>query len=392
MSISKTVSFLPPYLQTKPNKRFLNSTLDRLVSKADLEQFDGYIGRKYYNGSALPGGYIQENTALRSDYQLEPNYIVYDDNNNVQAAISFDDILNSAAGKNGVTQDWNKLLTNNFYSWKGFVDLDKVINYQNYAWVAQGNVAYDWYWNNSVLVTNDVIGPVNTYAVAKNVNSFVITPGNEVNPNIELLRGGNYVFNIAASNETGNVWIQTMPGIADPNNTNPTLDIRNVSGVSNNGVSSGEIFFSVPTIPNNQFYLSLGTYGNANDFVDLATTMTFAELQGANIVSLQANNGIDNVTSFVGRTIIFPNDATVTGVWNITNNGGNILLTSNRSVPTNYKVTVLSGKAFRLNSYYTQSNGNFYLVPPANTLQQKFYIQDESNPNRLITLNVQNHC
>ena len=44
MAITKTINFLPSYLQTTVNERFLNSTLDRLVGEGTTERFDGHIG------------------------------------------------------------------------------------------------------------------------------------------------------------------------------------------------------------------------------------------------------------------------------------------------------------------------------------------------------------
>lgn len=394
MSIKKTVNFLPPYFRTIPNKRFLNSTLDRLMSSAQLESFDGYIGRKFNNGTLLPGGYIQESTPLRDSYQLEPNFIVSDNNDTVQSVISFEDILNTIAGKNGSTSNWNRLLSGNFYSWRGFTDLDKLINYQNYVWLSKTDPDNNWYWNNSVLVTNDQINPNNNYAIIKNLNSFEVSGEGSVNPDIELLRGGTYTFTIQQSDNfsdiNGNVWIQNTPGVSDPNNNDPALDIRNVLGVTNNGINNGQITFSVPTISANQFYINLYTFGDSRDFIDLAIDSTFVSLSGSKITTLQSQGGIDGIIDFVGKTILFPNDETALGSWTIENNNGVINLVQNATILTNYKVTILNGLTHRLTSYYMMSNGAMQQVPPTSSLSQKLYIQDDSNPNRIITLNIQN--
>ena len=46
MAVFKTHRFLPDVFQTDTNKKFLNATLDQLVSEPDLKRVDGYIGRK----------------------------------------------------------------------------------------------------------------------------------------------------------------------------------------------------------------------------------------------------------------------------------------------------------------------------------------------------------
>lgn len=156
MPISDSVNFLPPYLQTVANKRFLAGTLDLLTKSPQLTRFDGYIGRQIYQGAVQSGNYLLESTPLRQEYQLEAAFITRDSNQNIVGIANFIDLLNSAANLDAVTSTWNRLLTNNMYSWRGFVDLDKIINFQNYYWIAtSGN---SWYWDNSILIqpTNSV--------------------------------------------------------------------------------------------------------------------------------------------------------------------------------------------------------------------------------------------
>jgi len=164
MALSNTVNFLPPYLQTVANRRFFGATLDLLVNHPQITRFNGFIGRNVFNGAVLPGNYLLESTPIRSAYQLEAAFITRDNNNNIVEVSNFLDLLNSCANKDAVTNAWNRLLTNNIYSWRGFNNLDKIINYQNYCWIAtSGN---DWYWKNSILiqpantVATDILGQV----------------------------------------------------------------------------------------------------------------------------------------------------------------------------------------------------------------------------------------
>ena len=143
---NNTANYLPPYLQTVANRRFLSSTLDLLVNAPELTRFDGYIGRQFYNGKLLEGNYIPENTPTRQQYQLEASYVTYDDNQNIISTSNFMDLLNSCASKDAVVSAWNRLLSSNMYSWKGFNDLDKIVNYQNYCWISN-NIG-----NNTVIV------------------------------------------------------------------------------------------------------------------------------------------------------------------------------------------------------------------------------------------------
>ena len=131
---NSVVNFLPPYLRSVANKRFLGSTLDLLTKNPVVTRFDGFIGRQIYDGELLSGNYLLETTPIRQIYQLEPAFITYDANQDITAVSNFLDLLNAATNKDAITNAWNRLVTGNCYSWQGFADLDKIINYQNYCW------------------------------------------------------------------------------------------------------------------------------------------------------------------------------------------------------------------------------------------------------------------
>lgn len=148
-------NFLPPYLQTTTNKKFLSGTLDLLTSKPELTRFDGFIGRQIdSSGNILSGTYLPESTGPRQNYQLEPAFVTFDDNHNITNISNFIDLLNNCANKESNTTAWNRLLSGNTYSYKGFLDTDKIVNYQNYVWMSKSS-ENGWFWN-SVIPTNDV--------------------------------------------------------------------------------------------------------------------------------------------------------------------------------------------------------------------------------------------
>ena len=76
MPITKTINFLPAVFQSDSNKRFLNATLDQLMTEPNLVPINGYVGRKFAPGFSGINTYIKEPTALRADYQLEPSVVV----------------------------------------------------------------------------------------------------------------------------------------------------------------------------------------------------------------------------------------------------------------------------------------------------------------------------
>ena len=185
MSISKSCNFLPSYLQTTPNKRFLGATLDLLINDPQVNRFSGYIGRAIENGQVQSGNYLLENTPIRQNYQLEAAFVTRDNNQNIVNISNFIDVLNSAANKGSITNAWNRLLTSGFYSWKGFNDTDKIINYQNYCWISTSD--NDWYWKNSILIhpvnslEEDILGKeyyTDPYGIQLLNGMIVSTPNN----------------------------------------------------------------------------------------------------------------------------------------------------------------------------------------------------------------------
>ena len=78
MAVFKTLQFLPEIFQTDTNRKFLNATVDQLVSEPNLTKINGYIGRKLAPSYKIKDSYISEPTKSRQDYQLEPTVIIKD--------------------------------------------------------------------------------------------------------------------------------------------------------------------------------------------------------------------------------------------------------------------------------------------------------------------------
>ena len=135
----RSVDLLPVFLRTDKNSKFLAGTIDQLINPAQLERLDGYIGSTStpnYNPSS--DIYISESLDLRSDYQLSPALVVNDSLNNIQDVQGFDDLINEISIKGGITDDLDRLLRSDFYAYEPHIDLDKLVNYQNYFWLPLG--------------------------------------------------------------------------------------------------------------------------------------------------------------------------------------------------------------------------------------------------------------
>src|SRR5210317_1436170 len=74
----KSIDFLPKFFRTEANRKFLQGTLDQLISDGAAEKVDGYVGRKYTSSYKSTDSYIPEISNDRENYQLEPSVVIRD--------------------------------------------------------------------------------------------------------------------------------------------------------------------------------------------------------------------------------------------------------------------------------------------------------------------------
>jgi hypothetical protein len=76
MAVRKSIQFLPEIFRTDANKKFLNATIDQLISEPNLKKVNGYIGRKLAPSYKNTDSYIEEINSERQNYQLEPSIVI----------------------------------------------------------------------------------------------------------------------------------------------------------------------------------------------------------------------------------------------------------------------------------------------------------------------------
>ena len=95
MAQRKSLNLLPQIFQTGVNDKFLSATIDQLISEPKLKKIKGYIGRKLSPNYKSTDSYIEENSADRQNYQLEPSIIVKNSiSNSIDFATTYNDIIN----------------------------------------------------------------------------------------------------------------------------------------------------------------------------------------------------------------------------------------------------------------------------------------------------------
>lgn len=139
MAERKSVNFLPEYLRSVKNSKFLSSTIDQLIAPPQLERIDGYVGSKITpNYDPENDIYLKQPQSLRKDYQLEPSMVFKDSVGKITDVIGFDDIVNELAIQGARTSNLDKILRTSYYSYDPLIDWDKLINYSEYYWLPNG--------------------------------------------------------------------------------------------------------------------------------------------------------------------------------------------------------------------------------------------------------------
>ena len=90
----QSIDFLPKFFRTEANRKFLQATLDQLISNGAAEKIDGYVGRKYNESYKLGDHYLEDVSRLRNDYQFEPAVSLRDNLDNVEFAKDYQDYIN----------------------------------------------------------------------------------------------------------------------------------------------------------------------------------------------------------------------------------------------------------------------------------------------------------
>ena len=299
MAVIKSIQFLPDIFQTDANKKFLNATIDQLISEPNLKKIKGYIGRKLSPSYKKSDSYIEEDNSTRQNYQLEPSIIIKNSiTDTIDFATTYSDIVNKIKYYGGLSQNHNRLFDNEYYTYDPKIDLDKFVNFSQYYWLENGPGA--------VTVTSAGIPLVNTFTVTYDspTKAYYFTGYNNTpNPTITLARGGTYYFDI---NEPGNnFYIQSLPGQAGTTPALPNINTRTILGVTDNGKDVGLVRFNVPSENAQVRWTSMPIAGK----VDFATKLSYQQVHGSTVEEINSIGGLDGFSvALASKQIIFTNN------------------------------------------------------------------------------------
>ena len=294
----RTLDFLPEIFRTKSNEEFLTSTLDTLAQPPKVQKLQGYIGSKFGYGVGSSDKYLTEPTKKRSNYQLNPAVVFKKKDTNVPLDVMTYTELNDALRLAGSAATESRLYSNQFYSFDSFCDLDKLVNYSQYYWLPSGPEA--------VTVSNVLLSKTVSYTVTASPLAFSISAKSVLigdhNPELTLVRGGTYYFNV---DQDAPFYIQMTRGSTGFFDNRPNISTRDIFGLQNNGTATGTIKFEVPLVDaQKDWELSRGLN------IDLATTLNFTDIHAKKVGTVS----IDGVTDLEGKTVLFyGHDITDTG-------------------------------------------------------------------------------
>ena len=303
MALRKSSALLPSIFQTSKNSKFLNATMDQLISEPNLQRFSSFIGRKFAPNFTVGNGYITETSAERQNYQLEPAVVYSNTSKQIESLSSYTDFVSALSYNNVDTTNHSDLFTQEFYNYSGFIDFDKFVNYGEYFWLPAGP--------DSVQVFNSVVDTEKTYTVYTSGTEFKFD-STTADPNraVILARGGTYKFTL---NETGNpFWIQTEIGTSGVSSFSTSISTREVLGVTNNGATNGTVTFTVPMADAQNEQINAIQAANP----DFATDLTYSQIHNQPYNTfIDTHGGIDKQTVINGKSLVFVNTTTAASAW-----------------------------------------------------------------------------
>ena len=259
------------------------ATLDQMVQEPKFKKTQGFIGRTVGPGVNPNDKYVVEPDKTRQDYQLEPGIISLEpDTDKIKNVITYPGINDAIGFQGGDQTRPDQLYNSEYYTWDPFVDYDSFVNFSQYFWVPTGP--------QTVEVKTAGVPVTNNFVVTRENGVYTFSGVTGNNPTIDLVRGGNYTFQVAQNNKETVNYRVTNSGTSSyliDQLPNPTLTLARGntyvfnltlsapypfwiktalvqgtgsaynSGVTRNGSATGLVTFTVPQdAPDTLYYVA----------------------------------------------------------------------------------------------------------------------------------------
>lgn len=133
---------LPGVNQTQTLQKFLSAGADHLFEPGSSKPINGYVGQRPSYFDPKQDYYLEESTAVRRFYQLEPSMTSKTtDDGTIDSLLTYDDLINQLRFQGALTNNHHRLFEQEYYTWCPPIDLDKFLNFREYYWLPEGPVA-----------------------------------------------------------------------------------------------------------------------------------------------------------------------------------------------------------------------------------------------------------
>ena len=209
---------LPEIFRTDVNKRFLDSTLEQLMSTGSLQAINHYVGEKTHTRKNSDS-YVEDGRTS-DPYQFTPGLVNKDSAGRVTNALAYDDLLHNMNFSDVQLNQNSRVFDEEGYTLDLPINIDMFINYHTYFWALDDlPVATLTVTAENPVAIDDIIGSYQyTTPVLANGKTLALKNGMKVSFN-----GAGFTGN--ANFETDDVLI--VDGVESPNGITFTLHTRN---------------------------------------------------------------------------------------------------------------------------------------------------------------------
>ena len=131
----KGVDFLPRFLRSDINKKFLDATVDQLITNDSTRRLNSYYGsRKGLVNNPQQNFYQTSKNKLKEDYRFKPGIVTVNDDASTDVHITYDDIINRLEFLDADVSNLDSLFQDVNYIWRPIVNPDKLVNFSEYFW------------------------------------------------------------------------------------------------------------------------------------------------------------------------------------------------------------------------------------------------------------------
>lgn len=124
---------LPVVLQTPINRKFLESTLEQLMTSGSLQAINSYVGTRSTNDRY--GEDFLNNNRVADTYQFVPGVVNRDSDGNITNTLTYDDLINALEFNEVNINNVNTTLNEKGYTLDIPINYDMFVNFHRYHWL-----------------------------------------------------------------------------------------------------------------------------------------------------------------------------------------------------------------------------------------------------------------